>query len=86
MIQAEFLVMEVAKQYDLDATEEDFQAKIEEYAKQTGIELARVFEYYSEPNRKNQSLTTLTREKVVKFLSEKAIVTEIDKIKDAVVQ
>jgi trigger factor len=54
---------------------------MQEYANQTGIELARVVEYYSEPNRKNQLLTTLTREKVVRFLSEKAKVVEIDKIK-----
>lgn len=82
MIQAEFLVMEVAKVQNLDATEEDFQAKMQEYATQTGIELARVLEYYSEPNRKSQTLTTLSREKVVKFLAEKANIIEIDKIKE----
>lgn len=81
MIQAEFLVMEVAKLHNLEANEDDFSAKMQEYANQTGIELARVVEYYSEPNRKNQLLTTLTREKVVRFLSEKAKVVEIDKIK-----
>jgi len=82
MIQAEFLIMEVAKLNNLDATEDDFKAKIKEYANQTGIELSRVNEYYSDSNRKNQLLTTLTREKVVQYLSEKAHVTEIDKIRE----
>lgn len=82
MIQAEFLVMEIAKQNGLEATQADFDQKMQEYANQTGIELARVTEYYNEENRQNQMLTTLTREKVVSFLTEKAKVTEIDKIKD----
>jgi len=82
MIQAEFLVMEVAKLNHLDATEEDFVAKMKDYAMQTGIDMDRVIEYYSDANRKKQMLTTLSREKVVKFLSDKANVTEIDKIKE----
>lgn len=82
MIQAEFLVMELAKNQNLEANEEDFKKKLEEYAVQTGIELNRVIEHYSAENRKNQLLSTLTREKVVKFLEEKAQIKNIDKIKE----
>jgi trigger factor len=86
MIQAEFLVMEVAKLHNLEATEADFESKMKDYADQTGIELSRVLEYYSEETRKTQVMTTITRQKVVKFLSEKANVTEIDKIKETSLQ
>lgn len=86
MIQAEFLVMEVAKTQSIEASEADFETKMQEYATQTGIEMERVLAYYNEPKRKDQTMGTLTREKVVKFLSEKAQVTEIDKIQDSTTQ
>lgn len=86
MIQAEFLVMEIAKTQSIEASEADFELKMQENAAQTGIDIERVLSYYNEPKRKEQTMGTLTREKVVKFLSEKAQITDIDKIQDSTTQ
>ncbi len=82
MIQAEFLVMELAKAKQLEATEEDFANRLEEYAKQTGIELARMKEHYM-GDRAQNLMQTITREKVMKMLLAGAKLKSISKLPES---
>lgn len=79
MIQSGFLVDAVAKKYDLIWTEADFDAKMQEYAKQTGIEETRIREFYSKPEQQQRVTYMITEEKVIKHLTDKAKVKEVSK-------
>lgn len=85
MIQSTFLVDQIATEQNLRATPQDVENKIKEYAEQTGIEMARLNEYYKEPEKKSRMAFQMTEEAVVKFLIDKANVKEVEKkdLKDA---
>lgn len=78
MIQASFLVDEIARKHSLVCTKEDFEAKIAEYVKQTGLEEARVREFYSQNDQMSRITYMITEDKVIKFLTEKAKVKEVE--------
>jgi trigger factor len=78
MIQSSFLIDKIAQDHDLGCKKEDVDAKFEEYAKQTGIELSRIKEWYSKPEQMSRLTYMITEEKVVKLLTEKAKVKEVD--------
>jgi trigger factor len=86
IIQSSFLITHIADAQGLRATEDDVSEKLTVYAMQTGIELARVKEYYSTPERTSSLRFQLTEEKVVDLLIEKANVNLVAKseIKDPV--
>lgn len=77
MIQSGFLVDAIAKKHDLRWTAEDLEAKFEEYAKQTGIEIARIKEFYSRPEQENRVTYAITEEKVLSHLLKTAKVNEV---------
>lgn len=79
MIRSSFLLDKIAEDQKLKATEADLDAKFEEYAKQTGIELARVKEFYSDDDRRSRLRYQLTEERVVDWLISKADVKEVEK-------
>lgn len=78
MIQSSFLIDKIATDNDLNCKKEDIETKFDEYAKQTGIELARIKEWYSKPEQLSRLSYMITEEKVVKLLTEKAKVKEVD--------
>jgi trigger factor len=78
MIQSSFLIDKLATDNDLTCKKEDIEAKFDEYAKQTGIELARIKEWYSKPEQMSRLSYTITEEKVIKLLTEKSKVKEVD--------
>ena len=78
MIQSSFLVDKLAIDNDLVCKKEDVDAKFEEYAKQTGIELARIREWYSKPEQMSRLTYMITEEKVIKLLTEKAKIKFVD--------
>jgi len=78
MIQSSFLIDRLAQDHDLICKKEDLDAKFEEYAKQTGIEVPRIKEWYSKPEQMSRLTYMITEEKVVKFLTDKAKVKEVD--------
>ncbi len=78
MIQSSFLIDKIATDNDLTCKKEDIDAKFNEYAKQTGIELDRIKEWYSKPEQMSRLSYTITEEKVIKLLTEKAKVKEVD--------
>lgn len=84
MIQSSFLIHAIAEKENLLATNADVDAKIEEYAKQTGIELSKLKSFYKEGENKARLSHKITEEKVVDLLVSKAKVREVKKkdIKD----
>lgn len=79
MIRSSFLLDKIAEDNKLKATEADLEAKFDEYAKQTGIELARVKEFYADEDRSSRLRYQLTEERVVDWLISKADVKEVAK-------
>ena len=78
MIQSSFLIDKIANDNSLTCKKEDIELKFEEYSKQTGIELARIKEWYSKPEQLSRLSYMITEEKVIKLLSEKSKIKEVD--------
>lgn len=78
MIQSSFLIDALATEHKLICTKEDLEAKFAEYAKQTGLEEARIREWYGKPDQASRLTYMITEEKVIKLLTEKAKIKEVD--------
>lgn len=78
MIQSSFLIDALATEHKLICTKEDLEAKFAEYAKQTGLEEARIREWYAKPEQASRLTYMITEEKVIKLLTDKAKVKEVD--------
>ncbi len=81
MVKSTFLLDALAEKLGLRAERAELDAKIEEYGKQTGVEMSRLREFYSKPERLSRLSFQVTEEKVVNYLIGKAKVTEVDKAK-----
>lgn len=77
MIQVAYLIDAIATKHELEATKADVDTKFEEYAKQTGIEVARIKEHYSKAESMNRLVQKITEDKVVEFLLSKANIKEV---------
>lgn len=84
MIQSSFIVDAIAKKHDLHAKAEDLTAKYQEYAAQTGIDEARIREFYARPEQTSRLAYMVTEEKVMDFLNKSVKVKEVsaDQLKD----
>lgn len=82
MVQSTFLVDALAEKLDFRATPQDIQQKIEDYAKETGIEMERLNEFYADADKKSRLGFQLTEEKVVSYLIDKADITEVEPKKE----
>ncbi len=76
-IQSSFLIDAIAHKHDLVCKPEDVDAKLDEYAKQTGIELERIKEFYAKPEQLSRLTYSVTEEKVVDFLTKSANIKEV---------
>lgn len=85
MIQAGFIVDAIAKKHELQCNKDDIDAKLEEYAKQTGLEKDRIREFYAKPEQAQRLAYMITEDKVIGFLLQSAKVKEVSKsdIKEA---
>lgn len=79
MLQSSFIINKIATEENLKATSQDIDAKLEGYAAQTGIDLARVKEFYAEGERLDRMTHQITEERVLNFLAEKIKVEEVNK-------
>lgn len=79
MIQASFLVDELARKHDLLCKKEDIDARFDEYAKTTGIELEKIREFYKTPEQMSRLTYMITEDKVIKFLTNSAKIKEVSK-------
>lgn len=83
MIQSSFLIDAIATKHDLICKKEDLENKFAEYAKQTGIEMTRIKEFYSKPEQMSRLTYMITEEKVVAFLTSSANIKEVEKLEEA---
>ncbi len=81
MVQSTFLVDALADKWNLRAGDQDVENKIDEYAKQTGIDREKVAEFYQKQERRSRLYFQITEERVVSRLLEKAQVKEVAKEK-----
>ncbi len=81
MVKSTFLLDALAEKLNLRATKSEVESKIHEYAQQTGIELSKIEEFYSKPERRSRLMFQITEEKVVSKLVESAQITEVSKDK-----
>lgn len=78
MIQSSFLIDKLAVDHNMICNEEDLNTKYAEYAKQTGIEETRIREWYSKPEQMSRLTYMITEEKVIKMITDKAKIKEVD--------
>lgn len=81
MVQSTFLVDSLADKMKLRARQEDYEAKLDQFAQQTGIEREKVAEFYGKPERRSRLLFQITEERVVNHLLDKAKIKEVKKDK-----
>ncbi len=81
MVKSTFLLDTLADKLGLRAKAEEIDQKILEYGRTSGIEMARLNEFYAKPERRGRLAFQVTEEKVVNYLVEKAKVTEVAKEK-----
>lgn len=77
MIQSSFLIDAIAKKHDLICKKEDVDAKFKEYTEQTGIEEARIREFYGRPEQMSRLTYMITEEKVIAHLNSTVKVKEV---------
>lgn len=77
MIQSSFLIDAIGKKYDLICKAEDLDRKFAEYATQTGIEEARIREFYSKQDTLSRLTYQITEENVIKKLMETVKIKEV---------
>jgi trigger factor len=84
IIQANFLVDEIAAKHSLKATAEDLENKLQEYAAQTGIDIIRLREFYGREEQQNRLAYQITEERVLAHLNTTAKIKELpaDQLKD----
>ncbi len=85
MIQSGFIIDTIAKKHDLKCTPDDLENKFAEYTKQTGIDLARIKEFYGRPEQTSRLTYMITEEKVIAFLMKTIKIKEVsaDQLKQA---
>jgi trigger factor len=79
MIQSSFLIDKIAADHNLKATSSDLDRKMQEFSVQSGIELARVHEFYGEQEKRSRLSYQVTEEKVLDFLVGKSKITDVSK-------
>lgn len=77
MIQSSFLIDAIARKHDLICKREDVDAKFLEYAGQTGIDEARIREFYSKPEQMSRLTYMITEEKVINLLNTSVKIKEV---------
>jgi len=77
MIQSGFIIDAIAAKQTLHCTDEDLENKMQEYAKQTGLEIAKIKDFYAKPDQNSRLSYMVTEEKVVDYVLSKSKVTEV---------
>ncbi len=75
MVHTSLLIDKLAEDLKMWANEDEYKQRIQEFSKSTGIELARMNEFYSTPERKSRLMFQITEEKVVQYLLSKAVIS-----------
>lgn len=78
MVRSGLLIQKIAQENDLSAKPDDMEAKLQEFADQTGLELSKVKEFYQQGQQSQNLEFQITEDKVFKFLLDNANVEEVD--------
>ncbi|MDZ4676272.1 MAG: trigger factor [Oligoflexia bacterium] len=81
VIRSSLLISTIARQENLMSSAEEYEAKLTEYTKQSGIEIEKIRAFYSKPENSSRLRFQMTEEKVMVFLTEKAKIKEVPKEK-----
>lgn len=81
MVHSTFLLDTLAHNLKLEALPPEIDAKIDEYAKQTGLDIAKIKQFYAKPERRSRLAFQVTEQKVVDHLLSKASIQEIESSK-----
>ena len=79
MIRSSFLLDKLSLDKDLRATDADLEAKFTDYAGETGIDAARVKEFYADDDRRSRLRYQLTEDKVVDWLIAHADIKDVSR-------
>jgi trigger factor len=77
MVHSTFLLDTLAQQLKMEASPAEIEAKIQEYAGQTGLEIDKVKSFYAKPERRSRLAFQITEQKVVDHLIDKAKISEV---------
>jgi trigger factor len=84
IIQSSFLIDEIAKKLEIRPTQQQMDERVQKFSRETGIELERLEQFYSEGDRRSQLAYQIREEAVIKYLIEKAKITDVtaEQLKD----
>jgi trigger factor len=77
VIRSSLLINEIAKKENLFSSDDDFNQRLETYAKQSGIELEKIRGFYQKQENKSRLRFQMTEEKVMDFLISNAKLKEV---------
>jgi len=78
MVRSGLLIQKIAQDNDLFAKPTDMEAKLQEFADQTGLDLSKVKEFYKQGQQSQNLEFQITEDKVFQFLLDKAQIQEVD--------
>jgi trigger factor len=81
VIRSSLLISNIARKENLLSTDEEYEAKLNDYTKQSGIEIEKIRGFYAKPENKSRLRFQMTEEKVMSFLIEKAKIKEVPREK-----
>ena len=79
MIRASFLVDAIAEEHGLRATESEIEAKLRDYAAETGLGIDQIREFYKAPERRSRVAYQITERKALDQVLAKADIREVSK-------
>lgn len=77
LVQSQFLLVELAEKFKIKIGENDISARLDQYAKQTGIDRSKVEDFYSNERRQRLAFQML-EDQVVEMALQKVTVVEVD--------
>ncbi|MBE8221872.1 MAG: trigger factor [Bdellovibrionales bacterium] len=75
ILKISLIIQELAHKLNIKTDEAAIEAKLQEHAKTTGIEIQKVKDFYSTPEKKNQLAYQIERSNLVEHLLKSAIIT-----------
>ncbi len=77
-VRGELILDAIANQEEIKVEDSEVEVKIEELAKQSNAEVEQVKSYFANPQAKEGLVGQILQEKVVAFIVDKAVVTEVE--------
>ncbi len=81
-VRGELILDAIANQEDLRVEDAEIDVKMEELAKQSNAEVEQVKAYFADPQAKEGLVGQILQEKVIAFITAKAVVTEVEPKKE----